>query len=117
MALMVLMNLYVMFVQEKKRELIVLMICGFSTDAAQAYIYRDSILLTIIGIILGIVLGAVMGAVSLFALEPSMGYFIKGFNVTAAVVGAVGAAAFSAGVLIYALRLIPRFNLTDINRF
>ncbi len=117
MALMVLLNLYVMFVEEKKKELIVLMICGFSVKSAKAYIYRDSIVLTIIGIILGIVLGAVMGGVSLFALEPSMGYFIKGFNVIAALAGAAGAAFFSAAVLLYALKRIEEFDLTDINRF
>ena len=34
-----------------------------------------------------------------------------------AMVGIIGAGVFSAAVLLYALRLIPRFDLTDINRF
>ena len=34
-----------------------------------------------------------------------------------ALVGIVGASVFSAAVLLYALRRIPRFDLTDINRF
>lgn len=117
MALMVLLNLDIMFVEEKKRELIVLMINGFSAKDAKAYIYRDSIALAVIGIVLGIVLGAVMGAITVYALEPDMGYFIKSFNWMAAAAGASGAGLFSVGVLLYSLRLIPRFDLTDINRF
>lgn len=117
MAIMVLLNLNIMFVEEKKRELIVLMINGFSVRAAKAYIYRDSIVLTVIGIFFGVLLGALMGAITVFALEPENGYFIKDFNWLAAAVGVVGAGVFAAAVLIYALRRIPRFELTDINRF
>ncbi len=117
MALMVLLNLDIMFVNEKKRELIVLMICGFSVKDAKAYIYRDSIVLTVIGILLGILFGAIMGGITVAALEPEMATWVKGFNLVAAAVGIIGAGVFSAAVLLYALRLIPRFDLTDINRF
>ncbi len=117
MALVVLLNLDIMFVDEKKRELIVLMINGFSVKDAKAYIYRDSLALTVIGIALGVVLGAMMGNVTVGALEPTFGSFLKGFNWLAAAVGIVGAGAFSVAVLLFALRKIPRFDLTDINRF
>lgn len=117
MALMVLLNLDVMFVIEKKRELIVLMICGFSTKAAKAYIYRDSIVLTAMGIVLGIVAGTVMGGLTIFALEPDSAYWIKGFSPLAALVGAVGAGVFAAAMLIWSLKQIDKFELTDISRF
>lgn len=42
MAIVVLLNVDIMFADEKKRELIVLMINGFSVKDAKAYIYRDS---------------------------------------------------------------------------
>ena len=117
MAIVVLLNLNAMFIEEKKRKLIVLMINGFSVKDAKAYIYRDSLALTVIGIILGVVLGALMGNVTVGALEPTFGSFLKGFNLLAAAVGIVGAGTFSVAVLLYALRKIPRFDLTDINRF
>jgi ABC-type antimicrobial peptide transport system permease subunit len=117
MAFMVLLNLYMMFVDEKKRELIVLMINGYSADEAKAYIYRDSIALTVIGVVLGIAIGALMGSITTSALEPEVGFFVKGFSWLAAIAGAVGSFAFSLGVLMLALRRIPRFDLTDINRF
>ncbi len=117
MALMVLLNLDIMYVEEKKRELIVLMINGFSVRDAQSYISRDSIVLTIVGIVIGIVLGSVVGSYTVAALEPEFGTFLKGFNPLAAVVGALGAGVFAIGVLLYALGRVKRFNLTDINRF
>ena len=47
MAIVVLLNLNAMFVEEKKRELIVLMINGFSVKDAQRYVSNDSIVLTV----------------------------------------------------------------------
>ena len=117
MAVVVLLNLYLMFVAEKKRELIVLMICGYSVGDAKAYIYRDSIALTVIGIVLGAVFGTVMGRVTVKALEPSYGFFLRDVSWLAVGAGVVGAGVFSALVLLYALRKIGKFDLTDINRF
>ena len=51
------------------------------------------------------------------ALEPEVAFFLKDFSLMAAVVGAVATFAFSMGVLLMSLRRIPRFDLTDINRF
>lgn len=117
MAVVVLLNLDVMFVEEKKRELLVLRINGFSVRDAQAYIYRDSIVLTVLGIVLGVVLGTLMGGYTVSALEPDFGHFVKDFNEKAALIGAVGAGGFAMVVLFWALRQIKRFVLTDINRY
>lgn len=116
MALIVLLNLDIMFVEERKRELIVLMINGFSTSDAKAYIYRDSLVLTAVGIVLGVAFGAFMGSLTVQALEPDNGWFIRDFSIQAGLVGVVGASVLSVAVLLYALRRIPRFKLSDINR-
>ena len=117
MAIMVLLNLDVMYVNEKKRELIVLRINGFSVRQTKSYISRDTIVLTVIGIIIGVFVGSLLGSMTLAALEPDQGYFIKDFNLIAACVGIAGSGVFSAVVLVVSLRAIPRFDLTDINRF
>ena len=117
MALVVLLNLDIMFVDEKKRELLVLMINGFMPGAAKAYIYRESLVLTAIGIVAGVVLGSFMGNMTIGVLEPSFGYFIKGFNPKAALVGAAVAALFATIMMLISLRKISRFRLTDINKF
>lgn len=117
MAVIVLLNLNTMFIEEKKRELIVLMINGFSAKDAKRYIYRDNIALTVLGIVLGVVLGCVMGSVTVGSIEPSTASFVKGIDWPAVGIGVVGAAVLSAIMTAIALRRIPRFNLTDINRF
>lgn len=117
MALVVLLNLNVMFVEEKKRELIVLMINGFSVKDAKAYIYRDTIVLTVIGIIFGLVLGAIMGYVTVVSIENGLATFVKDVDPVACAAGIGGSAVLAFAMSLIALRAIPRFNLTDINRF
>ena len=116
MAIVVLLNLNTMFIDEKKRELIVLMINGFSIKDAKRYISWDSVVLTVIGIIVGIILGCVMGAITVSSIEPSTATFVKDADLMAILIGIVGSAilAFIMGKI--ALRRIPKFKLTDINK-
>lgn len=116
MALMVLLNLTVMFIEEKKRDLIVLMINGFSVRDAKRYIYRDSIVLVIVGIVLGILVGMAVGYFTVMATEFGMDSFIHTPRPLACVSGAVVCAIFAFLVNVIALRRIPRFSLTDINK-
>ena len=117
MAVVVLLNLNVMFIDEKKRELIVLMINGFSIKDAKHYISYDNIVLTALGIIAGLVLGCIMGSVTVASIEPSTGVFIKGIDAWAVIIGILGSALLAVVMSLIALRRIPRFELTDINKF
>ena len=117
MAIVVLLNLNVMFIDEKKRELIVLMINGFSVKDARHYISYDSIVLTALGIIVGLVLGCIMGSITVMSIEPSTGVFIKSPDIWAILIGIVGSAVLAIIMALIALRRIPKFKLTDINKF
>ena len=117
MAIVVLLNLNVMFIDEKKRELIVLMINGFSLKNARKYIYNDTIVLTFIGIIVGLILGAIMGSVTVSSIEPSTACFYKGVDWAAILIGALVSFVLSTIMSLIALRRIPKFKLTDINKF
>ena len=117
MAIVVLLNLDYMFIDEKKKELIVLMINGFSVGDAKAYIYRDAIIMTILGIGLGLVLGSVMGAETVRAIEWQSCSFIKSPDLMACLLGAGIAAFFAVVMMLISLRRIPRFSLTDIAKF
>ena len=117
MAIVVLLNLNMMFVDEKKRELIVLMINGFSAKDAKRYVYNDTIVLTVLGILVGIVLGAIMGTLTVGSMEPNTTSFYKGIDGFAIAIAAALSVALSTVMSVIALRRIPRFNLTDINRF
>lgn len=117
MAVIVLLNLDYMFIDEKKRELIVLMINGFSVHDAKAYIYRDAIVMTALGIVCGVCLGVTMGAATVGAVEWQSCCFIKDAYLPACLLGAGASAVFAAAMMLLALRRIPRFSLTDIARF
>ena len=116
MAVVVLLNLNVMFIEEKKRELIVLMINGFSVKDAKKYIYNDTIVLTALGVIVGLVLGAIMGSVTVGSIEPMTASFFKGVDLPALGIAIVVSVLLSGIMSFIALRRIPAFKLTDINK-
>ena len=116
MAFVVLLNLNVMFIEEKKRDLIVLMINGYSQRDAKRYIYRDNIVLTFIGIILGILLGILIGYLAIVSIEFSTDSYVHTPNVWACLAGAASSAVLAVIVNIIALRRISNFSLTDINK-
>nr|MCR5583538.1 ABC transporter permease [Eggerthellaceae bacterium] len=116
MAIVVLLNLNVMFIEEKKHELIVLMINGFSVKDAKRYIYNDTIVLSAIGIFFGVVLGCFSGALAVTAVEPPTAAFVKSVDWPAVFIGVFGSALLAFIMSAIALRRIPRFNLTDINK-
>ena len=65
MSFTVLLNLMVMFVEEKKRELIVMMINGYSRKQTKRYIYSDTVLLTVIGSVIGVFVGVAVAFITL----------------------------------------------------
>ena len=116
MAIVVLLNLNVMFIDEKKRELIVLMINGFGVKDARHYVSYDTVVLTALGVIVGLVLGCVMGAVTVASIEPVVGSFIKSVDPWAVVIGIFGSVILALIMNLIALRRVNNFRLTDINK-
>lgn len=116
LAILVLLNLYVMFVDEKKRELIVLMINGYSRSEAKRYIYEDTIFLTIIGIVIGCVVGAVVGFATIDTFTSDCVIMLKNINIPSYLLCGLLTAILSVGACLIALRKIAKFKLTDINK-
>ena len=116
MAIVVLLNLNAMLIEEKKRELIVLMINGFSVKDAQHYVSNDSIVLTAVGIILGIILGCIMGSITVGSIEPSTATFVKSIDAKAVIAGIIGSSVLAFVMGKISLRRIPNMSLTDINK-
>lgn len=117
MAACVLLNLDVMFVNEKKRELIVLMICGYSLKDARGYIWHDSVALTALGILCGVLMGSVAGGATIRSIEWANASFLHGVSWMATACGVAGTTVLATLALLVALRHIRGFDLTDINRF
>ncbi len=116
LAFLVLLNLLVMQVEEKKREMIILMINGYSVKEARKYIYKDTIFLTVIGIILGCILGNIIGNWNMRVLSYLPAHFYEGTSWIAIGVGAVVAAFLAFVNALIAMRRIKNFKLTDINK-
>lgn len=116
LAFLVLLNLLVMQVEEKKREMIILMINGYSVKEAKKYIYKDTIFLTIIGIILGCILGNIIGNWNMRVLSYLPANFYEGTSWIAIGAGAVVAAFLALVNALIAMRRIKNFKLTDINK-
>ncbi|MBQ0037098.1 MAG: ABC transporter permease [Clostridiales bacterium] len=115
LSVLLLLNLFTMFVNEKKRELITLMINGFPRKNAEQYIYVDTKFLTFIGIAAGIVLGIVMGGISLDSFNNSATHFLNCVDVKACVIGALFTSVLTFIMCRIALRKVRSFRLADIN--
>ncbi len=71
LAVVVLYNLTNINVSERIRELSTIMVLGFYPKEVTAYVYRETSLLTMIGIILGYGLGLLLHGIIVFALPPT----------------------------------------------
>ena len=116
MAFLVILNLLTMFVAEKKKELIILRINGYSIKDARRYLSRDTVVLTVISILLSFPLGCVTGILILRSLECSMLYMYKGISWIS-----FGIAGLASGLLVLlasriAMKPIGRWKLSDINQ-
>ena len=116
MAFFVILNILTMYVEEKKRELIILRINGYTVKNARKYIYSDTILLTIIGILIAVALGTLVGNIAIGRMECSMLFLLKRLNLFACIMGAATTALLVWIICLIALKQIHTMQLTDINK-
>lgn len=115
LAFIVLLNLMVMFVNEKKKELIVLMINGFNRKEVKRYIYSDTILLAVIGTIIGAVLGCIVALETIKLFSSDCVILLRHISIPIC----LGCMAIT-GILttitcLIALKKVESFKLSDIN--
>ncbi len=115
MAILVLLNLYMMFVSEKKKELITLMINGYSVKQARKYISKDTVLLTVLGVILGLVLGTIFGFISIDTFNNYASYVYKEVDILACLIGTIFSILLSFVMCKIALKRVNKFKLSNIN--
>ena len=115
MALLVLLNQIVMHINRKSIELAVMRINGYSVKETKAYIYKDNVVLTVLGLILGIALGILLSYVVIRIIETGANRYVRTPNILACLyAGGVGAL-FALIVNLIALRKIDHLNMTNIN--
>lgn len=114
LAVFILLNLYTMFVREKKREMITLMINGYDRKHIEKYFYVDTLVLTVIGTFIGTIIGTVNGRVSLDSFNNNATHFYNEINITACVIGILFSFALSFSMCKIALQKIKKFEYSDI---
>lgn len=110
----VLLNLTNIYVLQKKRELTVMRVNGFTTREAIAYVTRETVATTALGVLLGVGLGAGLGYAILRALEPPLIQFDRTVSPLAWLAGALITVLFSIIVNRIALRRVKHLKLTDV---
>ena len=114
MAGVVLMNLTNMYMLQKKRELTIMRINGFTVRECRNYVLRETILTTILGIFCGFGLGSVIAYRIIRALEQPYTMFERGISIPAWIAGAAVTVLFAVIINIIALKKVRTLNLTDV---
>ena len=114
MAGVVLLNLTNMYILQKKREMTVMRINGFTVGEVKGYILRETVMTTILGIILGIGIGTGFAYSIVRTLEQSFFQMQRTPDFLAWLIAAALTVLFTVIVNAVALRKIKNLRLTDI---
>ena len=114
MAGVVLMNLTNIYILQKKRELTVMRINGFTTKEVIAYVTRETVFTTTLGILLGLAAGSCVGYRIVRAMEQSFIQLERGVCFPAWGYAAAMTVLFTVIVNVIALRKVKNLKLTDV---
>ena len=114
MAGVVLMNLTNIYVLQKKRELTIMRVNGFTVKEVVGYMLRETILTTALGVLLGMAVGSGIAYRICRTLDQPFLQLLRTPSVPAWLVGAALTLFFTALVNIIALRPVKHLKLTDV---
>lgn len=109
LAFVVLYNLNNINITERKRELATLKVLGFYPGEVASYVYRENVILTILGAVVGIALGKFLHGFIIVTVEIDTAMFGRNINFISFVYGFLITVAFSAmvnGVMYFKLKKI-----------
>ena len=114
MSYFILLNLVNMNISQKKRELTVMRINGFRIREVKAYIQKESIASTVIGIAIGLLLGQLLSVRVITLVEGVNIFFMKNIQWGAWLISAAITAAFAVVINMIALRKVKHLKLSDM---
>ncbi|MBQ6570667.1 MAG: FtsX-like permease family protein [Clostridia bacterium] len=115
MAYFILLNLASMYINQKKRELTIMRINGFTTGEAIAYVAREAVVTTLMGIIAGIALGTGFSYIILRSVEHRHAGFMLTPDYNAWWLSACITILYSVIIYAVALRKVKDLKLTDMD--
>ncbi len=95
LAFVVLYNLNNININERKRELATLKVLGFYNVEVSAYVYRENILITAIGVLAGVLLGIILHRFTITTVEVDACMFGRNINLPSFLISAGFTAGFS----------------------
>lgn len=113
MAYFILLNNVNMYVNQKKKELIIMRVNGFSIREVLGYVSYELIATTVTGILIGLVTGSLLGYRMIKLMETDMLHFVRSVQFEAWGFAIVITILFSLVIGFIALRKIPHYKLTD----
>ena len=115
MAYFVLLNLTNMYLNRKKKELVVMRINGFTVKEVIRYVAMESIFTTVGGILIGLVFGSVLGDWIVRSIEQPQICFFHQIDFPGWIWSALITLIYAAGISFLALRKVPKYKLYDMN--
>lgn len=113
LAITVLYNLTIININERNREIATLKVLGFRDKEVSSYVYRETIILTIIGIIVGIFLGFSLNTFVLMIAETDEILFIKIIKPLSYVLSFIIIIVFSIIVQVITYFILKRVDMID----
>jgi len=115
MAAVVLLNLVRMQINQKKRELTIMRINGFTMRETVNYILRENIMTTAAGLVIGLVVGSILSRFNLSSLERVDMQMIRHVSIPSCVYAVLITLFFAAVVNFIALRSIKTLKLNRVD--
>ncbi len=113
LALIVLYNLTIINISERKREVATLKVLGFNDQEISNYIYRETIILTILGIGIGLILGIFLHRFVMYTAQTDNILFIKTIKWYSYIISAITTIIFSFIVQLIISKTLKKIDMIE----
>ena len=115
LSMLVLLNQITMHIDHKARGLAVMRVNGYTLSQTWAYVSRDNVVLTVLGLLLGCLAGIGLGYIDTHIVEAGAEHYVRDPNLLACLESIAIVGVFAVIVNIIALRRIDKLNLTNVS--
>lgn len=109
----VLVNLNNINIEERKRELATIKLLGFYQKELESYVFRENIILTILGTILGLILGMGILGIVIQAAEVETIFLVKDINLINLLISTIITISFTLITNLFMKKKIKNINMID----
>lgn len=113
LAFVVIYNLNNINISERRRELATIKLLGFYDDEVAKYVYRENIVLTVLGTLLGIILGIILHKFVMGTVETDVYMFGRNLKILSVVISAVLTVIFSMLVNIIMYYKLKKIDMVE----